>query len=199
MQEKEFFTVLSNCNGLKIRVLNISNCSLNVESATALAKVFNSGALSNLEQLNLGSNHHIGKEVLLFASMSKLKQLKRLDASSCHVTIESMAMLTVALRSGALSNLEHLNLGRNKIGTEDWFFASLSNCTKLKSLNIIGCFVTAQSVSAMTNVLQLKALPILEQLDVAFNEEFGKSDSFFAALSNCPQLKSLNVKFCSLP
>lgn len=95
--------------------------------------------------------------------------------------------------------MENLNLDCEcEFGKQSLFFQFLCYCPCLKSLSLSLCPITPQSVIALTTVLTDKALSFLEELNLDNNVSVGSDASFFAALRNCPKLKSLDISDCSV-
>lgn len=115
----------------------------------------------------------------------------------CYSLVTAQSAAALAKSFETLSGMEYLDVrGNEEIGNKVSFFAALRKCTRLKSLNVLYCSITGESVAELINTIA--ALQKLQDLDVSGNKEIGKKVSFFQGLSRCTQLKEVCCWNCGV-
>ncbi|XP_064391362.1 NACHT, LRR and PYD domains-containing protein 5-like [Halichondria panicea] len=141
--------------------LNLSNCSLSLDDHGAIPRLLNTN--NTLESLNLSSNV-VGNTELknICEALSTDASLKSLDLGNCSLTIsdDNGAALYQLLNTN--NSLEYLFLSNNTVTSCHHIAAGLAVNKTLRTLNLISCELTDQSIEELSTGLinKIEALNI---------------------------------------
>ncbi|XP_068137080.1 leucine-rich repeat-containing protein 31 [Hyperolius riggenbachi] len=180
----------------ELKTLSLTECNLTGEDADSLATVISK--MPKLEVLDLSENTEIGSKIkTLTEELKHCSCLTVLKLRSTGLRQDGTQYLSSAFQYWP--HLRKLDLSCNKAagGGFKESAARLTSFKQLELLDIRQCSLSADDVTALTQVIPL--LSNLQVLDLSANKAVGlSSEHLFTRLRFLPKLKSINVSNCSL-
>uniref|UniRef100_A0A0G4F9S9 Uncharacterized protein n=1 Tax=Chromera velia CCMP2878 TaxID=1169474 RepID=A0A0G4F9S9_9ALVE len=162
-----------------VRVLNLSETSLNDGNMEILSAAFAAAKPLKVESLLLGSNRFFGKATLSpLLRKETFPFLKNLQLARCRLSHDSLTGLADKMKEGELLSLESLGLDRVQglqfPGNEDLLIAAVAFAEglrgalvpSLKTLSMRGVYFVGAAADAVVSALASDEAPPLETVDL---------------------------------